>query len=144
MSEAVNVLMLSSQSRCEWGWVPAVPGAAFRDRDFQLLGLTSSISQILAWIQWQPWGDHALVEALVNAELAFTRCRGRIPNDAGIALTIKQLLGDIISLLALEPDPQTPSICSDKAAWHCVADRGSALVLSAPVETTPPEAAAMS
>lgn len=104
----------------------------------------SSISQILAWIQWQPWGDHALAEALVNAELAFTKCRGKTANDAGIALPIKQLLGDIVSLLALEPHPQIPSICSDKVAWHCIADHGSASVLSAPIETTPPEAAAMS
>lgn len=83
-----------------------------------------------------------MVEALVKVELVFTR--GKIVNDAGIALIIKRLLGDIVSLLALEPGPQVLPVCSDKTAWHCVADCASALVLSAPIETTPPEAAATS
>lgn len=65
-------------------------------------------------------------------------------NDAEIALIIKQLLGDIVSLLALESGSQLPSICLDKTAWDCIAGYGLALVLSAPIETTPPEAAATS
>lgn len=104
MLEAVNALMLSSQSRCERGWVPAVPGTAFRVSVFQLLGLTSSISQILAWI-WRhlrvavPWWDWSISKT----GLVFMRRRGKIVNDAGIALIIKQLLGDLVFLSALDP-----------------------------------------
>lgn len=47
----------------------------------------------------------AVAEALVNTGLVFTRCRGNAESDAGIALIIKQLLGDIVALLALEPGP---------------------------------------
>lgn len=65
-------------------------------------------------------------------------------SDAGTALIIKQLLEDIVSLLALEPAPQIPSICSDKMMWHCIADHSLALVLTLPIETTPPEAVTMS
>lgn len=145
MSEAVNALMLSSQSSCERGWVPAAPGTAFRVS----LPAAGAHEQHcpnfdLDSVAFMGWPCPGVVEPLVNTELVFTRWRGKIGNDAGVALIIKQLLGDIVSLLALEPGPQIPSICFDKTAWHCVADHGSALVLSAPIETTPPEAAAAS
>lgn len=60
------------------------------------------------------------------------------------SLIIKQLLGDIVSLLALEPGPQVPSVGFDKTGWRCVADHDYASVLSSPIDTTPPEAAATS
>lgn len=47
------------------------------------------------------------VGSLVNAGLLFTRRRGKTVNDAGIALIIKQLLGDLVSLLALDPGPRS-------------------------------------
>lgn len=145
MLEAVNALMLSSQSRCERGWVPAVPGTAFRVSVLQLLGLTNSISQILAWI-WQhlwvamPWWGWSICKS----GLVFMRRRGKIVNNAGIALIIKQLLGDLVSLSALDPGPRSLPFALMKQCGINAADHSSVLGLSALIETIPPEAAAMS